>query len=290
MATLDIAKLFRDEAEKLKKARERCRDLHDNDVRAAGNEVEIPVRNFFQQMLPKRFCVTHGHLIDRNGTKSAELDIIISDNTSIPSLFTAEDGTHYVPVDSVYAVGESKSTFCTVHVEQFAKKLRSIREDLVRPLVKNTFYGGLTDGTSLRDIVLGRPHKYLNPLFSFMVFVSGGGVCDNTLKKAFTATAREDLPGMTALLDKAVVSYAKIDGQKYSVEKYPYLTDRSEHAWYILPLHGNSQTGSVEGNHLAMVYYGLLEHLNQTFLEPPDLLPYIETMLAGKKSNCTRIT
>ena len=286
---LDVGKLFRDEADKLKKARDLCCDLHASDIRAAGNEVELSVRRFFEQMLPKRFCVTHGHLIDRNGAVSPQLDIIISDNTSIPSLLTTSDGTHYIPIESVYAVGEIKSTFSKGAIEAFARTLHSIREEMFRPPIENTFHGGLRDTTSIRDIFLSRPHKYLNPLFSFMVFVSGGNCDETALREPFATTSRKDLPAMTALLDKFIVCYGKVDGQRLSIEKYPSFVDTSECNWIALPGDGNSQAGSVEGNHLGMVYYWLLEHLNQTFLEPLDVYPYCTSMFVVKRSACKKL-
>src|SRR5919107_4344941 len=139
MAALDIAKLFHDEAAELKKARDRCIQIHGTDIRAAGNEVEMAVRSFFQRMLPKRFYVTQGHLIDRNGTVSPQLDMIVSDNTTMPSLLTTADGTEYIPIDSVYAIGEIKSTFYRSqnYIAAFSETMRSLRQDMVRPLVVN---------------------------------------------------------------------------------------------------------------------------------------------------------
>jgi hypothetical protein len=37
---LDIGKIFSDEAEKIVKAREKCKDVHDTNIKAAGYEVE----------------------------------------------------------------------------------------------------------------------------------------------------------------------------------------------------------------------------------------------------------
>ncbi len=223
MASLDIAKLFRDDAGELIKARDRCIQIHGTDIRAAGNEVEIAIRRFFQRMLPTRFHVTQGHLIDSNGLVSPQLDLIISDNTSIPSLLTTADGTSYIPVDCVYAVAEIKSTFyrSESYIDRFAKTLHFIRQEMSRPLVENTMYDGLNDSTLMRDLFLGKPNKYLNPLFSFMVFVNSGDADDDALEKAFTSTPHEDLPGITVLLNKAVVWYGKKASNNFSFEKYP---------------------------------------------------------------------
>ncbi|MBI5568590.1 MAG: hypothetical protein HY914_01460 [Desulfomonile tiedjei] len=291
MGRLDIGKLFRDEAEELVKARDRCIQTHGTNIRAAGNEVEMAVRKFFRRMLPTRFHVTQGHLIDRDELVSPQLDLIISDNTSIPALFTTYDETSYIPIDCVYAVGEVKSTFrrSKNYIDRFAKTLHFIREEMTRPLVENTMYDGIKDSTLLRDSFLGKPNRYLNPLFSFMVFVNSGDADENALEKAFTSTPHEDLPGITGLLNMAVVVYGKIAGDIFSFEKYPWMGQSPERHWLISPLQGATDTESVEGNHLGMIYYALLEHLNQSFLEPLDLRSYFRRMLVGRRSTSKKI-
>jgi len=292
MAQLNIANQFRKEAGLLIKARENAIQIHGtDDIRAAGNEVEITVRSFFERMLPKRFHVTHGHLIDMNELVSPQLDLIISDNTTIPSLLTTADGTHYIPVESVYAIAEIKSTFypSQKYIENFAKTLRFIREEMTRPLIENTIYGGLKDSTVMRDMFLGKPHKYLNPLFSFMVFVNSGDSDDTILENVFSAIPREDLPGITVLLDKAVVFYGKRINSKFSFQKYPWLEQSTEYSWFMSSLEGTTDTGSMEGNHLGTIYYALLEHLNQSFLEPPDIGSYFHKMLIGSGANYRKL-
>jgi hypothetical protein len=111
MKKLDIASIFKSDADDLLKARDNAIKIHGTDIRAAGNEVEISVREYFRRMLPPRYYVTHGHLIDINGQVSTQLDLIIADNSNLPSLLTTRDGTEYIPIDSVYAVGEDKSNY-----------------------------------------------------------------------------------------------------------------------------------------------------------------------------------
>jgi len=291
MAALDIAKLFRDEAEELRKARDKCIQIHGTDIRAAGNEVEMAVRGFFQRMLPKRFSVTQGHLIDRNGKVSPQIDVIVADNTTLPSLLTTADGTEYIPIDSVYAVGEIKSTFyrSQKYMSAFSETLRSLREDMVRPLVENTIHYGFKDTTIMRDVFLGKPHEYLNPLFSFMVFINHGDMTEDSIEEELRRCQDHDLPGMTVILDMSAVFFGRRDGQKFTFEKYPSLARSKENAWFISPLAGVTGGGSMEGNHLGMAYYSLLEHLNQSFLEPPDLRPYFADMLVGRISTSREI-
>jgi len=90
---LDIPAIFKSDADDIIKARETALQIHGTDIRAAGNEIEVSIREYFKRMLPPRYYVTHGHLIDINGETSSQLDIIIADNFNIPSLMTTKDGT-----------------------------------------------------------------------------------------------------------------------------------------------------------------------------------------------------
>jgi hypothetical protein len=100
------------------------------------------VRKFFKRILPGRFNVSQGHLIDRNKVVSPQLDMIISDNTTIPSLMTTSDDTVYIPIDSVFAIAEIKSAFYRSenYITKFSETLKYIREKMTRPLVENVSF------------------------------------------------------------------------------------------------------------------------------------------------------
>jgi hypothetical protein len=293
MSVLNIASLFHDEAKLLHAAREKCLQIHKTDIRAAGNEVEEPARDFFKRMLPKRFSVTHGHLIDCNGVVSPQLDIIISDNTSIPSLLTTRDGTHYVPADAAFAVGEIKSTYYSKgkYIEEFSDKLLFIREKMSRPSIPNSAYGGVGNESLMRDIFLGRPHKYLNPLFAFMLFVSSGTGDDEDVEKEISDREDADLPGVSVMLDGASFIFGRLEERNLIVEKYPALNDNPANGWLLAPMQGagSSEESSIEGNHLATLYFHILNHLNETYLEPPDLHPYLTKFLRGRASTLRKL-
>jgi hypothetical protein len=288
MGYLDVAAIFRDEAKALADARERCVRIHGtDDIGAAGNEVEMPIRDLFARMLPKRFTVTHGHLMDRAGTVSPQLDIIISDNTAVSSLFTTADGTSFVPVEATYAVGEIKSSYYKAkkYVSRFSETLQFIREKMGRVLVPNTLYGGITGNTEMAHVFLGRPHRYLNPLFSFMLFVNHGDATTEHLDSVFTACPRVDMPGISVILDHGVILFARTEGMSLVSDKYPQFNDASEFGWKMVKHQRIEQVGSLEGNHLAALYHALLSHLNESHLEPPNLLPYLSGLLQVRMSS-----
>ena len=122
--TLDLAGNFKSDAEELRKAREEALRIHPTDIRAAGNEVERAVRDYLRRSLPSRYYVTSGHLIDSGSIVSPQQDIIIADNFGLPSLYTTKDGTEYVPITSVHAIGEVKSTYR--HAERPFEKLHEV--------------------------------------------------------------------------------------------------------------------------------------------------------------------
>ena len=133
---LDLAGNFKSDAEELRKAREEAIRIHPTDIRAAGNEVERAVRDYLRRSLPSRYYVTSGHLIDSGSIVSPQQDIIIADNFGLPSLYTTKDGTEYVPITSVHAIGEVKSTYRQAErpFEKLHEDLQQISE-MDRPLV-----------------------------------------------------------------------------------------------------------------------------------------------------------
>lgn len=160
---LDIPAIFKSEANEMIKAREGAIQIHGTDIRAAGNEVEMSVRAYLKRMLPSRYYVTHGHLIDINGEVSSQLDVIVADNSNIPSLMTTMDGTEYIPIDSVYAIGEIKSTYykSEKYIEGFSNVISDIRNRLYHEEIPNTVIDGLKDDTLARDMVLGKKQQSL---------------------------------------------------------------------------------------------------------------------------------
>jgi hypothetical protein len=250
-------------------------------------------------MLPNRFHVTHGHLIDQNKVVSPQIDMIIADNTSMPSLMTLGNDTVYIPIDSVYAIAEIKSTYYKSKkpIIKFSDTLKYIREEMYRPLIENTAYEMLTLGkgfkghTTFRDMVLSKPHKYLNPLFSFMLFVNSGKAKIEDIVSIFSKTADENLPCMTVMLNSTLVAYGKEVEEKKGIgfSKYPFLNQSMGYTWRIFSLAGKSDSESTEGNHLCAIYYFLLNHLNESFLEPPVLKPYFVDMMMGGKSTMIEI-
>ena len=292
MRSLDIPGIFKSEAEDLQKTRDDAIRIHGTaDIKAAGNEIEIHVRKFLNRMLPSTLYITHGHLIDRNGIVSPQLDVIIADTSSIPSLMTTKDGTEYVPIDSVYAVGEIKSTHYknSKYIESFTDVLSKIKNEMFHEDVPNTAYNGtLNDNTLMRDTFLGKGNKILNKLYSFMLFVNGGDFKFSEIANHFSTSNKKHVPNSCILLDQGVIIYAKVD-DKFSHSRYPDEVEDDDYDWYLLPFEPiEAKCGSKEGNHLGFLYYSILEHIANSYLEPPTLSKYMAQMMVGRKSTLER--
>ena len=283
---LDLAGNFKSDAEGLRKAREEAVRIHPTDIRAAGNEVESAVRDYLRRSLPTRYYVTSGHLIDSGSIVSPQQDIIIADNFGLPSLYTSKDGTEYVPITSVHAIGEVKSTY-----HQSGRPFEKLHEDLQqisemdRPLIENTYWKGLQPTTTITDTVRGSRNKYLNNLYTFLICVDAGDFNFERVRGCLSSVDPGLLPNASVLLDRGAVLYGKSDDQGgVAFHKYPVEVDQSDYDWCFAE-GAETEGGSVEGTHLAILYGALIEHLSNSHLEPPSAYRYTGKMLAFRKSS-----
>lgn len=284
--TLNIATEFRQDAKTLREDRETAIRVHSTDIRAAGNQVEASVRDYLSRMLPPRYYVTHGHLIDTESHVSPQVDIIIADNLGLPSLLTTNDGTEYIPVTSVYAVGEVKSTYYQSkdHYKKASDDLRKIK-DLNRPLTENTAFGGIKGSTRLDHAILPNNIKYLNNLFYFLFCVDVGDFQFERIIPLLTSEDPEFLPNTAVFLNSGFVAYGKTNERgELTYTRYPNEVSNADYDWFFTKAYF-PKGGSTEGSHLAYLYGGLIEHLSNSRLEPPSAYQYTASMASIHRSS-----
>lgn len=286
MKILDIPAIFKSDADEIIKCREDAFRIHGTNIRAAGNEVEMGLRDYFQRMLPPRYYVSQGHLLDINGNASSQLDVIVSDNFNLPSLQTTKDGTKYIPIDSVYSVGEIKSTYhkSKKPIQSFSKAIQDIRKNLHHPEIVNTAYEGLRNDTLLRDITLAKGNKILNQIFFFEIFVDGGDFEFEDITSFYSKSDVKYLPNVVVILNKGVIFRALFSDENIGFNRYPEEQKNDAEDWYYCPFPGIEDHSSMEGNHLGFLYYVLVEHLANSYLEPPSLKKYLQKLMVGRKS------
>ena len=268
---LDLGRAFALDAEELLRSRTRSGLVHSTgDIRASGDEVEVKIRDYLRRILPPRFYVTSGHLIDAQRRVSSQHDIIIADSFNLPSLYTARDGTEYVPATSVYAVGEVKSTYRKAggYLQKMAEDLAKIAV-MDRPLIENTMVdGNITDSTTLWDMAkpISKDH-YLNHLFVFLFCVDAGDFVFEDIVPHLNAVHPSLVPNTTVLLNKGVVVRMRLDESgEGCYHKYPTEAPSPEYDWMFAESMDNESGGTREGSTLAFLYGVLIDHLRQVAL------------------------
>ncbi len=218
----------------------------------------MEARKILQRRLSARYRITHGHIVDYRGVVSPQTDIIVADPLSAPSLFQAEDGTEYVPFESVFALGEVKSAFYANQqpLEKTIDKIHDVRNGLFRPATRR------------------------NPLFYFVLFVDSGDLDIEQIANLYKNTPVEDLPNITCWLEHGTLMYTRLAKNglgEFIPMNYllsPNLDRRSEeeYAWALM------EWGTEErrrGSHLAALVAILSQHLKECVLEPPNVQRHI---------------
>ena len=255
---LDLAVVYRAEAQRIVEARRKALAIHSSgDIRAAGNEVESTVRNVIADRLPPRYRTTHGHILDYSGRVSPQQDVIIAENLAAKSLFQTSDDTEYVPYESVYAFGEIKSTYYKSQepIQNFSESLSNIRTNLTRQ-------------THIR-------HR----LLTFMVFGAANDFAVSDVEQFYRQTPRDQLPNFVCLFDLGTIVFAKflLNGLGQPLPVSYHLASASEMAadeknkWSLIQW-GNKEDR--EGTNLMFLHLSLVQHLQECGQASPNLYPY----------------
>ncbi len=129
--------------------------------------------------------------------------MIISDNHNLPTLLRTNDKTEYYPCESVYAIGEIKSTYKNSEkpIQKFCNTIKIIKDDMNRKSIVNTNYsyrktGSIPKSATIQDIYINSPNKILNPLFNFIIFVDSGDMNITSLKNIYGQFSNNYLPNL----------------------------------------------------------------------------------------------
>ncbi len=120
---------------------------------AKGSATEEGWREMLGEYLPNRYCVSKAFVIDADGGRSDEIDLVIYDRQYSPFLFK-RDGAIFIPAESVYAVFEVKQSLTARNVEYAIEKAASVRK-LRRTSVKIVHVDGESDPRPLFSVQAG---------------------------------------------------------------------------------------------------------------------------------------
>jgi len=99
----------------------------ENHPGAKGNISEFNLIDTFREYLPRRYNVEKSFVVDANGNKSHEIDMVIFDRQYTPLIFNF-GGSIYIPAESVYAVLEVKQVLNKSNILYTGKKIESVRK------------------------------------------------------------------------------------------------------------------------------------------------------------------
>lgn len=97
-----------------------------------GENREEFLMDFLKNHLPKRYGVTKGEIITKEGSRSHAVDIIIYDAVNCPVLYAGK--TSILPIEGVYGIIEVKSSLSKAEFDDAAGKITSFKKLAPRDL------------------------------------------------------------------------------------------------------------------------------------------------------------
>lgn len=93
---------------------------------AKGDASELEWIEMLSSYLPSRYRIDKAFVIDHKGNISDQIDIVIYDRHYSPFILK-QNGSIYIPAESVYIVIEVKPKLTVKHIEYAARKANSVR-------------------------------------------------------------------------------------------------------------------------------------------------------------------
>ncbi len=282
---LPLIKFFQHDLEKINMAY-RLSDTIRKDVkniRAAGDEVELAVKNFFVNKLFPRYHVCDGHIVDKQLKISPQFDLIISENSKNPVLFNLADKSELIYYEPVFAYAEIKrSVYSNKLFIDFSDNIKRMRSEMIRedlsPNLIDTGNAGLMSENPLTTL----PKR--NPILKFLFFINSSSLNFSWLVTYFKSQDVKNLPNYIILLDSGVVvnlNKKSFDEGRVRINIYPEY-EKEENFWALIDLDGDN-------NVLIYQYLLLLEHLNNTVVGTPEVLKYTHQLFNFSLSNIHKL-
>ena len=228
----------------------------------SGPATEDIVRESFRSLLPSRYHVTAGTIVDSSGRTSGDMDVVIFNSHWFPEVHAAATtGTRrrLLPFEGVYAVGEVKQTLTIKSLDEAMEKLVKCHRLKRAPsspgrLTENREFDACKNGIS-------------NPLYSFILGVSTNENFTSLIERFFDinrSLRRLEVIRALCVLGQGSVVWAISDsGQSKSA-----LFMKEDLSLPIFPAYfpSNGQSSS-----LYPLLENLLLHLYHSILAPEDI-------------------
>lgn len=129
-----------------------------------GDDTELNWLHMLDEFLPRRYGVSQAFVVDAEGHRSDQVDVVIHDRHFSPLLFEVGNAC-YIPAESVYAAFEVKQHLDKDHLEYAAGKIATVRS-LHRTTAPVPHAGGMYDPIAPRRIfggILARRSDWIPP-------------------------------------------------------------------------------------------------------------------------------
>lgn len=220
-----------------------------------GDANEETVKNFLRQYLPKTLDITTGMLVDSEGNKSRQLDIIICDSAKTP-IFYQSGETRVIPVECVYAVIEVKAFLDKTELEKAYQNMQSVKA------LKKTAYFVQKGVIVTNKTLYGKEWNYW-PIQHFVFAFDSPGL-DSVLNNLNTFQCNNEIHkriDSICVLEKGVILNQSQDGM-----------------FSALPVPGSKSVTSFTTKPLLLFYAIISVILNQADMNSFNLMPYIKGM------------
>jgi len=117
-----------------------------------GDNSEKSWKNFLEEILPRKYGIDKGYVIDYEGNVSEQIDLIIYDALYSPFVLISKTGEKFIPAEAVYAIVEVKPNIDKENIEYANNKIQTVK-NLKRSSRGMTCAGKRTEKRSLTHIL-----------------------------------------------------------------------------------------------------------------------------------------
>lgn len=167
-----------------------------------GGVVEDRYRRFLRKILPQRLGVSEGVIYATDGSQSAQCDIIIYDQHQTPIIFE-ENGTRAIPIETVFAVCEIKSSVTRQHLKDALASAKQIRT-MPRTAIK-------ASGPITKQFMLSEPTLELFPVLYYIFSVESNtfNAISTEFKNQYLSEPIGETINLVHSLEDGVLCYLK---------------------------------------------------------------------------------
>lgn len=219
---------------------------HIDHMGVRGSSREDVLKYYIKQLLPERFAVGNGVVTDVHGTQSKQQDFFVHDAFNSP-VFLHTESSSIVPIESVYATIEVKSTLKKETIIQSVNNIQSVKA-LTITVLKNS------------PLIPSVYNRVFGAVFAYTCDTKIETLAGNLNQLCLNVPA-EHRPSIICILDQGCIVNVEKNGLR-QISTMP--TEKT--TWGIIK--------NTKEMNLYLFYLLLQQHLNTSMNFPPDLLTY----------------